>query len=121
MLQELQDDIIEHVQLQQNVESTADALFQSYETNKITMDVSQVREEKQDLIERWERLRLNVKEEAKKTSQVEKALAKYESVVTPVEELIVQVERKLEEELPLSWDVLEMEDYLQKLNVRTLS
>ncbi|XP_065062306.1 titin-like isoform X4 [Rhopilema esculentum] len=112
----LQDDIIEHVHLQQNVESCADALFQSYETNKITADVSQVREEKQDLIDRWERLRSNVKEVAKKTSQVEKALAEYESVVTPVEELIVQVERKLEEELPMSWDVLEMEDYLQKLN-----
>ena len=113
----MQDDIIEHADLKDSVTSSFGALLKSCDQNKVVVDVPQVRAEKQDLIDRWEQLLLTVKEVTTRTASTSKAVTEFEQRMVPVEELIVETERKLDEEAPFSWDVLEMEDYVNKLNV----
>lgn len=113
----MQDDIIEHAHLKDSVTSSAEALLKSCDENKIIVDVPQVRAERQDLVDRWEQLRLTVQEVTTRTANTSKAVTEFEHRMLPVEELIVETERKLDEEAPFSWDVLEMEEYVDKLNV----
>ena len=115
----MQDDIIDHVVLKDKVTSSADDLLRLCDEHKVVTDVSQVRSEKQDLVDRWEKLRLSVQETVVSTANTGKALAEFEHRLQPVEEFIVETERKLDEEAPFSWDLLEMEDYVNKLSVST--
>lgn len=115
--QELQNDIIDHSHLHQSVNSSADDLLKSCGEYKVVSDVSQVRNERQDLSDRWDGLRLSIKETAKANKNKQKAVAEFEERVAPVDELIVASERKLDEDSPFSWDLLDMEEYVNDLNV----
>ena len=117
--QELQDDIIENAYLQESVTSSGDNLIKFCEEHKV-VDVSEVRNQKQDLADRWENLKLAVKEVGKTTANTRKAVTEFEDRVAPVEEMIVATERKLDEDAPFSWDLFEMEEYVNKLNVSDL-
>lgn len=116
-MQELQDDIIEHAPNYQSVVTSAENLLKSCDSNKVVVDVAQVRDEKQDMIDRWDKLGLDVNEVTKKTDNLRKAVGDYEKRLAPVEEVMIAVERKLDEEKPMSWDMLEMETYVNDLNV----
>ena len=116
--QNLQDDIIEHCPLKESVISSADDLLKLCDEHKIVADVTQVRSDKQDFADRWERLRLNVQEATKRIGNTHKAFEEFENRMQPVEELIVETERKFDEDAPFSWDLLEMEDQVNQLNVR---
>ena len=117
--QELQDDIIEHAPNYQSVISSAENLLKSCDSNKVVVDVAQVRDEKLDVVDRWDKLGLDVNEMTKKIDNLRKAVGDYEKRLAPVEEVMVAVERKLDEEQPMSWDMLEMETYVNDLNVST--
>ena len=116
-MQELQDDIIEHAPNYQSVVTSAENLLKSCDSNKVVVDIARVRDEKLDMVERWEKLGLDVNDVTKKTNNLRKAVGDYEKCLAPVEEVMVAVERKLDEEKPMSWDMLEMETYVSDLNV----
>ena len=97
--------------------TSAENLLKSCDSNKVVNDVVRVRDEKLDMVGRWEKLGLDVNEVTKKTDNLRKAVGDYEKRLAPVEEVIVAVERKLDEEKPMSWDMLEMETYVSDLNV----
>lgn len=116
----MQDDIIEHAPLQQSVDSSADNLLDACDEHKVVADLPEVKGEKQDFVDRWERLRTAVGDVAKSTKSKQRALTEFVDSVAPVEELIIESERQLEEAAPISWDLLEMEGYIDKLNVSHL-
>ena len=97
--------------------ASADELLKLCDEHKIVADIPQVRSDKQDFVDRWEKLRLNVQEATKRIGNTHKAFEEFENRLQPVEEFIVETERKLDEDAPFSWDLLEMEDQVNQLNV----
>ncbi len=116
-LQEIQDDVIEHAPVHQSVNTKAGNLLDACEANKVTVDVPHIKDEKQDINDRWERLGLTVIDVAKSTETLRKAVNDYETKLAPVEEAIVEMQSIVDEESPMSWDLLEMETYVRDLNV----
>ena len=60
---------------------------------------------------------MSVNEVAKNTETLRKAVNEYETRLAPVEEVIVEMQSVVDEEAPMSWDLLDMETYVRDLNV----
>ncbi len=100
--------------------SKANDLLDACEANKVKVDIPHVKDEKHDLNDRWEKLSQTVNEVGKNTETLRKAFNDYEAKLAPVEEAIVEMESIVDEEAPMSWDLLDMESYVHDLNVSVL-
>eukprot|EP00794_Sanderia_malayensis_P006649 gene6649-7395_t len=91
---DLQDDIIEHMPTHQSFNTKVNDLLDICESSQVKVDVPHVKDEKHDLNERWDKLNKS----------------------RPVEEAIVAMENIVDEETPMSWDLLDMESHVRDLN-----
>ena len=118
--QTFQKDVVDNAPIHHSVNSNKDDLVNLCDTQDIVTDVPYIKDEVQHINERWDKLRADTDDLMKGTTYLQRAVDEYETALAPVEEVMVQMETIADETTPVSWDLLDMESYVNNLNVSIL-